>query len=443
MRLILAAPAGACAAGAGRTGSPATGRWLPAGRGTSRPRAGGRLVDAATHHRLDRRPTAADPSRAAAGAGHRRAGAASAGAPADSTSAAPRPTPATAAPAPLRSGRAPAPWSTNPRSAISRARATSAGSMPRSPGSRRSTRTGCRRPIPTAPEIFVDPELDELWQLFSQGKYAEIRSRIADRRAREPDWSPAGRADRSARPGRRACPADQRLQRQAVEDGHRHGGGHAKPPHLRLCRRAVAGRGGLRQDRPRAARARDAYIYILTNCDDPAERLATVQKAADVLPEADLAAAARLRSRRRVRGGRRHHASPPRRRHRGEPGAHLEPEDLARIEALAADDGNAADALLLGWYYYRHKEAGQGDRLVRQGAQARPDQRQGGRGLHAGADRTQALRRCRDRRLRLEREVRGQSRRLPDRRGRPARHRPAAPDLRAGAASAWPRSSSG
>ena len=34
------------------------------------------------------------------------------------------------------------------------------------------------------------------------------------------------------------------------------------------------------------------------------------------------------------------------------------PEDLARIEALAADEVNAADALLLGWYYCRHKEAG-------------------------------------------------------------------------------------
>jgi tetratricopeptide (TPR) repeat protein len=33
-------------------------------------------------------------------------------------------------------------------------------------------------------------------------------------------------------------------------------------------------------------------------------------------------------------------------------------EDLARIEELAADETNAADALLLGWYYYRHKEPG-------------------------------------------------------------------------------------
>ena len=38
----------------------------------------------------------------------------------------------------------------------------------------------------------------------------------------------------------------------------------------------------------RVPRAKDAYIYVLTNCDDPAERLATMQKAIDVLPEADI-----------------------------------------------------------------------------------------------------------------------------------------------------------
>jgi hypothetical protein len=43
---------------------------------------------------------------------------------------------------------------------------------------------------PSASEIFVDPELDAFWQLFSEGKYAEVRSGIAERRAREPDWVP-------------------------------------------------------------------------------------------------------------------------------------------------------------------------------------------------------------------------------------------------------------
>ena len=38
----------------------------------------------------------------------------------------------------------------------------------------------------------------------------------------------------------------------------------------------------------RMPRATDTYVYILTNCDDPQERVATLQKAIDVLPDDEL-----------------------------------------------------------------------------------------------------------------------------------------------------------
>ena len=95
-------------------------------------------------------------------------------------------------------------------------------------------------------------------------------------------------------------------------------------------------------------RALDAYTYVLTNCNDPSERLATMQKAIDVLPEAEIppllvyerdgefAAVMDTMLRRRVGITAEN------------PDLSSTPEDLARIEALAGDETNAADALLLG-----------------------------------------------------------------------------------------------
>ncbi len=210
---------------------------------------------------------------------------------------------------------------------------------------------------PTAPEIFVDPELDQFWLLFSEGKYAEVRSGIAERRAREPEWEPPAalielldQADARIR----LTNASNAKQWKTVVDIA------AETPSLLTCayvdvlwRVAEAF-----ANTERMPRAKDVYVYILTSCNDPGERLATVQKAADILPEADFDAL--LVYEREGEFG------PVKdtilRRRVGVTAENPEltstPEDLARIEALAADEGNAADALLLGWYYYRHKDAG-------------------------------------------------------------------------------------
>jgi len=210
---------------------------------------------------------------------------------------------------------------------------------------------------PTAPEIFVDSELDELWQLFSEGDYAEVRSRIADRRTREPDWvPPAALTDLldQADARIRLTNASNAKQWKTVIDTA------AANPSLLTCdyvdvlwRVAEA---FARTERP--GRAKDAYLYILTNCDDPAERLATVQKAADILPEDDLPDLLAL-----DRGGEFEAVQDIILRRRvgvaaENPEIISSPEDLGRIEALAADSDSADDALLLGWYYYRHDEPG-------------------------------------------------------------------------------------
>ena len=219
--------------------------------------------------------------------------------------------------------RRPVRWSTNRRSATSRARATSAVSTPRSPASGRFIPTGSPPPIPTAPEIFADPELDQFWLLFSEGKYAEVRSAIAERRAREPEWKPPAalielldQADARIR----LTNASNAKQWKTVVDIA------AETPSLLTCayvdvlwRVAEAF-----ANTERVPRAKDVYVYILTSCNDPAERLATVQKAADVLPEADFDCAPRLRARGRVRADQGHDPPPPRRRDRGESRADLD-----------------------------------------------------------------------------------------------------------------------
>lgn len=210
---------------------------------------------------------------------------------------------------------------------------------------------------PSAPEIFADPELDGLWELFSEGKYAEVRSGIAERRAREPDWTPPGalielldQADARIR----LTNASNAKQWKTVIDVA------AATPSLLTCdyvdvlwRVAEAF-----ANTERVGRARDAYVYILANCNDPGERLATMQKAMDVLPEAEIAPLLVYE-----RDGEFAPVMDTMLRRRvgltaENPDLTSSPEDLARIEALAADEGNAADALLLGWYYYRHHAAG-------------------------------------------------------------------------------------
>ncbi|MBN9022509.1 MAG: tetratricopeptide repeat protein, partial [Rhizobiales bacterium] len=101
--------------------------------------------------------------------------------------------------------------------------------------------------------------------------------------------------------------------------------------------------------------AKDTYVYILTNCDNPQERVATVEKAMDLLPQEDIDALLALQRgdefatvrdlllRRRVSVT------------SEDPSLTSPPEDLEQLQALAKD-GDAADALLLGWYYYRHQE---------------------------------------------------------------------------------------
>ncbi len=105
-----------------------------------------------------------------------------------------------------------------------------------------------------------------------------------------------------------------------------------------------------------ADRARDVYIYIVTKCADAGERLATVQKALDLLPEerigellkheqsGEFAPIRDELARRRVA------------RASQDPKLIASADDLAVAERLALASAEPANALMLGWYHYRHAD---------------------------------------------------------------------------------------
>lgn len=211
---------------------------------------------------------------------------------------------------------------------------------------------------PPADPLAVPPNVDErleaIWMLYSEGRLAEARRAIAQRQSEDPDWEPpADLLERLA-----VSEARERLLNASDLDQYETVVRvAAENPSLLTCSEVDVmwrvGEAFARTERPE--RARDAYRYILANCDDPGERLATMQNAASLLPDAlidDLLSLERTEgtagefdpvrdslSRSAVaRGGE-------------DADLTISTERVTRLERLARDSGDAADARLLGWYY--------------------------------------------------------------------------------------------
>jgi tetratricopeptide (TPR) repeat protein len=210
---------------------------------------------------------------------------------------------------------------------------------------------------PLAVPVNVDTQLEAVWQLYAEQKYAEARRAVAERRAAEPDWvPPKDLLDRLdvAEARERLVNASNLKQYETVIRVA------SETPSLLTCSEVdVLWRvGEAFAETDRDARGRDAYRYILTNCEEPRERLATMQNALRLLPDemvqellsqerfdpAGVGEFATVRddiARRAVAQG-------------GESASvKVPPEQLARVETLAERDGKASDSLLLGWYHLR------------------------------------------------------------------------------------------
>ncbi|MFN7101689.1 MAG: cellulose synthase [Pseudorhizobium sp.] len=214
---------------------------------------------------------------------------------------------------------------------------------------------------PLAVPQNIDRQLDDMWQLYAQGRYAEVRKAIVDRRTADPEWEPpADLLDRLkiAEARSRLVNASELKQFQTVVDI-----GAANPSLLNCSEVDVLWRvAEAFASTDRQQRAVDAYNYILMNCTDPAERLATVQKAAAVLPYDRVLPLLALEK--TAENGAGEFAGIQDDLARGfvaqaneDPSLTIAPEYVDRLKASANADGPASDALLLGWYHLRRDDA--------------------------------------------------------------------------------------
>lgn len=222
---------------------------------------------------------------------------------------------------------------------------------------------------PLAARVTTDRQLENMWELYAQSRYADVRKAISDRQAAEPEWQPpADLLDRlklaEARAGLvTASDADNfdAVIRIAAENSS-----------LLTCSEVDVlwrvAEAFAKTEKP--GRARDAYVYILDNCDSASERYATAQKASELLP-ADMLEEVLAKERTPSDG------KPEFEPLRDEIARRLVaqgnddvklvvPEKyVARLERNAEASGITSDALLLGWYFYRRDNLGGAERWFR------------------------------------------------------------------------------
>jgi tetratricopeptide (TPR) repeat protein len=201
----------------------------------------------------------------------------------------------------------------------------------------------------TSPGSVGDPELERMWKLFSEGKIGEVRAAIAKRGTSDPNWrAPADLVAQldAAEAGQRLVNAsDARQWEQVIRIG-------TETPALLTCANvdALWRVAEAFVQTGKQERARDAYAYVLTNCNTPGERVGTMQKALATLPEAMVEAL--LAQERESEFSSIRDELARRRIGRAAEDAKLtvSADDLRRIETLANAAATPDDAILLGFY---------------------------------------------------------------------------------------------
>jgi tetratricopeptide (TPR) repeat protein len=206
-----------------------------------------------------------------------------------------------------------------------------------------------------------DPQLDAMWKLYSEERYAEVRKAIADRQTAEPAWQvpPDLLARLAVAEARTRLVNASNLQQYDTVIRVA-----ADTPSLLTCSEVDVlwrlARAFVETKRP--DRALDAYRYILTSCDNSGERLATMQMAVAQLKRPALGTLLALE--RTAADGVGEFASVRSDVARqalavaGDDAAvKVEPDDLAVVQKLAGEGGKPGDQLLLGWYFIKRNDA--------------------------------------------------------------------------------------
>lgn len=237
---------------------------------------------------------------------------------------------------------------------------------------------------PLAVPVNADRQLEEMWALYSQSRYADVRAAIESRKREEPQWTPPAdlveRLDVAEKRAALVTASNEKRNEDVVRLG-------AETPSLLTCSDAdVLWRvAEAFATTDRTQRAKDAYGYMLDNCTDGPIRVATVQKAAGVLGYTDMQD---LVARERVGAdgvkefdtirndlARRFVAEGDE-----DTAITVAPAYLKLVEKLVADEGLASDALLLGWYHLRRDQNAQAEPFFRK-ARAVEDSASASQGL--------------------------------------------------------------
>lgn len=227
--------------------------------------------------------------------------------------------------------------------------------------------------VPPADPLAVpqngDKQLEAMWKLYSDGRYAELRKAIADRQAADAGWQPP--ADLLERLGvaearSRLINASDLKQYATVVDIA------AATPSLLTCSEVDVlwrlAEAFIRTER--AQRGQDAYAYILKNCTDAAERQATVEKASTLLDYQPMQALLAL-EKPALDGSREFDAIRDNLARRfvaesnDDPKLAIAPNYIAHLEKLAESQGLASDALLLGWHQLRRNNPADAEKWFR------------------------------------------------------------------------------
>lgn len=202
-------------------------------------------------------------------------------------------------------------------------------------------------------EDVLDADIVRIWDLFNSGDYAGARAALAVKEDADPNFVPSDDLLKSlalGEAGLRLRNASDAKQYETVLSVA------ANYPDLLTCEsidnlwrlaEAFASTGNTQ-------RAVDAYSYVLANCSDAAQRLATVQKAMTLLDRAALDPLLALE--RKDADGRGEFSELRIDLARRAVAASLEegaeapmPEDIALLEQAARDNNNTEDLQLLGW----------------------------------------------------------------------------------------------
>ncbi|MFP5078544.1 tetratricopeptide repeat protein [Rhizobium sp. YIM 134829] len=237
---------------------------------------------------------------------------------------------------------------------------------------------------PLAPRAASDEALEQMWTLSGNGRYALLRKAIARRQEKQPGWQPPAELVQQLELGearqRLITASNDKAYDRVVEEGAAH-------PQLLVCgdmdslwrvAEAFAKTG-------REQRAQDAYRYILSSCDAPKERLATLQKATLLLPPASIVDLLTLeRTDAAGKGEFESVRNDLARRFLSlaakDPAAQVPQDFVTRMEGVAESEHKASDALLLGWYHERRQKMVQAEYWFRK-ARAAEDSAEAAQGL--------------------------------------------------------------